>query len=267
MSDELLWARSDGVVTITLNRPEKLNAVTPEMLAALDDCLDRAEREDEVRVLVVAGAGRAFSAGADISKPQQRDLRALWTRDARHTERQMRMWTFPKPMIAVLNGYCLGRGCEIALSCDIVIAEEDAKIGEPEIRQGSLLPSIVPWLVGMQQAKRFLLTGDMYTGAEAAAIGLVTETVPNGQGLDRGLRLARRIAQIPPLMASAVKRVVNTAYETAGMRTAIEANLLLAASLDGLSPEELGTAELTEIRQTQGLRAFLEARDGPFRDQ
>ncbi len=266
MSDELLWEQTGAVGTITLNRPDKLNAVTPAMLAALDDCLDRAEHDDSVRVLLVTGAGRAFCAGADISRPQTSDLRALWARDARHSERQLRMWSFPKPTVAVVQGYCLGRGCEIALSCDLVLAEEDARIGEPEIRQGSVLSSIVPWMVGMQQAKRFLLTGDMYSGAEAAAVGLVADVVPTGEGLERGVRLARRIATIPPLVAAAVKRVVNTAYETAGLRAGVQANLLLAASLDGLTPEELGTAELTEIRRTQGMKAFLEARDGPFRE-
>ena len=266
MTDELLWDQSGPVGTITLNRPEKLNAVTPTMLEALDECLERAERDKSVRVLLIAGAGRAFCAGADISKPQTNDLRALWARDARHTERQLRMWSFPKPTIAVVQGYCLGRGCEIALSCDLVVAEEDARIGEPEIRQGSVLSSIVPWMVGMQQAKRFLFTGDMYSGTEAAAIGLVADVVPTGDGLERGLRMARRIATIPPLVAGAVKRVVNTAYESAGLRAGVHANLLLAASLDGLSPEELGTAELTEIRRTRGMKAFLEARDGPFRE-
>jgi enoyl-CoA hydratase/carnithine racemase len=265
MTDELLWEQSGPVGTITLNRPDKLNAVTPAMLAGLDECLDRAEQDDTVRVLLITGAGRAFCAGADISRPQTTDLRALWARDARHTERQLRMWSFPKPTVVVIQGYCLGRGCEIALSCDIVVAEEDARIGEPEIRQGSVLSSIVPWMVGMQHAKRFLLTGDTFTGREAAAIGLVADVVPTGDGLERGRRLAERIAHIPPLVAAAVKRVVNTAYESAGMRAAVHANLLLAASLDGLSAEELGTAELTEIRRTQGMKAFLEARDGPFR--
>jgi enoyl-CoA hydratase/carnithine racemase len=250
VTEHLSWEQSDGIVTITLNRPEKLNAVTPEMLAGLDECLDRVEHDDDVRVIVLTGAGRAFCAGADISRPQTTDVRALWARDARHTERQLRMWSFPKPMIAVLHGYCLGRGCELALSCDLVVAEEGTRIGEPEIRQGSVLSTIVPWLVGMQHAKRFLLTGDTYTGAEAAAIGLVTEVVPNGEGLARGQQLARRVAAIPPLVSSAVKRVVNSAYESAGMRAAMQANLLLAGS---------------EIRRSQGLRAFLEARDGPFR--
>ena len=265
MTDELLWAQAGPVGTITLNRPEKLNAVTPAMLTALDECLDRAEQDDTVRVLLISGAGRAFCAGADISRPQTTELRALWARDARHTERQLRMWSFPKPTVAVVQGYCLGRGCEIALSCDLVLAEEDARIGEPEIRQGSVLSSIVPWMVGMQHAKRFLFTGDMFSGREAVAIGLVADVVPTGEGLERGTRLAERIAHIPPLVAAAVKRVVNTAYESAGLRAAVQANLLLAASLDGLSAEELGTAELTEIRRTEGMKAFLEARDGPFR--
>jgi enoyl-CoA hydratase len=257
--------QSQGVLTITLNRPEKLNSVTPEMLKLLDTYLDEAEFDEDIHAIVITGAGRAFSAGADMSSPENRDLATLWARDARHTQRQMRMWTYPKPLIAVLNGYCLGRGCEIALSCDIVIAEEGAKIGEPEIRQGSVLSSIVPWLVGMQHAKRFLLTGDTYGAREAASIGLVTEVVPDGEGLARGQWLARRISHIPPRVAAAVKRVVNTAYEEAGMRNAIQANLLLAASLDGLSPEELGTAEMMEVRRAQGMKAFLTVRDAPFK--
>jgi enoyl-CoA hydratase/carnithine racemase len=258
---------ADGVATVTLNRPEKLNALSGPLEEQLDAILARLERDDEVRSVVITGAGRAFSAGADLGGPGgSRGPKARWDMFEAHMERQYRVWSLNKPVIAAVHGYCLGRGCELALWCDLVIASEDARIGEPEIRDGSYVASIIPWLIGMQQAKLFMLSGDMLSGREAERIGLVAKCVPEGQALAESLKLARKIAHLPVPTVRALKRMVNAVYEAQGLRTVQGASTLMSTVLMGLTPEERGTAWLEDIRREHGLRAYLEARDAPFKE-
>ncbi len=269
MSDErlVLYAVEDGVATITLNRPDKLNALSRPLYAELEAALHAADAADAVRVIVLTGAGRAFSAGADLSAGGLgRGPKARWESYEGNNARQFLLWAIKKPVLAAVHGWCLGRGSELALWCDVVIASEDARIGQPEIRDGSIVATIIPWVIGMQRAKLFMWLGQPLPAREAERIGLVAKVVPEGEALAETVRLARMIAHLPPVAAQAVKRLVNGVYEQQGIREAQASGALLAAVVAGLTPAERGSEELDRIREEQGLKAYLQARDAPFRD-
>jgi enoyl-CoA hydratase len=180
------------------------------------------------------------------------------------SRRQLRLWNLPQPVIAAVHGYCLGRGMELALWCDIVIASADARFGQPEVRDGSFVASIVPWLTGPQRAKLLILTGDTILARQAYEIGLVTEVVPEGEAQAAAEKLARRLAHLPVPTARSVKRYVGFVQELQGLIASQRYGNTLAASLRSLTPGELGTAELVRILETEGLKAYLAARDAPF---
>ena len=209
----VLYDCADGVATITLNRPEKLNAMNRALYAELDAILARLAQDDTVKAVVLTGAGKAFTAGADLSAASADGLKGRWESYERTSARQFSLWDLNKPVIAAIHGYAIGRGLELALWCDIIIASEDAQIGQPEVRDGSFIANMLPWLLGMQRAKLFMMTGDILSGREAEAIGLVAKCVPAGQDVAAALKLARRLAHLPVPTARAVKRSVNAVYE------------------------------------------------------
>jgi enoyl-CoA hydratase len=202
--------------------------------------------------------------GADIAGEDRAGLHERWDKYQAIHARQLTLWDFPKPLIAAVHGYCLGRGLELALWCDIVIAAEDARLGQPEVRDGSFVGSILPWVVGPQQAKWIMWTGDQMDASEAHRIGLVTRVVPQGRALGEAITLARRLAHVPPVTARSVKRWINGIAEQAGLRTLQAAAPAFSALIAGMAPGEKGTEELDRIRREQGLKAYLEARDKPF---
>lgn len=264
----VLSESSGGVATVTLNRPEKLNALSRELIAELETALDAAARDDAVRCIVLAGAGRAFCAGADLGGGgQQRGLRDRWDNYERVNARQFSLWQIDKPIIAAVHGYCLGRGLETALWCDVVIASEDARLGQPEIREASVVSSIIPWLIGMQKAKMLMLSGDAITAAEAERIGLIAQCVPEGQALPAARKLAQRISHLPAPAARAVKRMVNSVYESQGIRSVQAGGALLSSMFAAMTAEETETAWLEDIRRDQGLKGYIQARDAPFKDE
>jgi enoyl-CoA hydratase/carnithine racemase len=264
----VLYAVEDAVATITLNRPEKLNALTRPLYVALEAALREAEADDAVRAIVLTGAGRAFSAGADLSGPGGlgRAAKDRWANFEANNARQFMLWNLQKPLLGAVHGWCLGRGCELALWCDVVIASEDARIGQPEIRDGSIVASIIPWLIGMQRAKLFMWLGQPLPAAEAERIGLIARVVPEGQALAEAQRVARMIAHLPPVAAQTVKRMVNGIYEQQGIHQALGNGALLATIVANLPSAERGSEELDRIRAEQGLKAYLQARDAPFRE-
>ena len=212
MTETVLATREGRVAILTVNRPEKLNAlndqVRDEMLAALA----AAEHDDDVGAVVITGAGeKAFIAGADIGEFAGRS-----PFDQRHAMRSPRIFdvaaTFPKPVIAMINGFCLGGGCELAMSCDLRVAADSARFGQPEIKLG-LIPGgggtqRLPRLVGLGQAMRLVLTGDMIGAAEAKEIGLVDLVFPTAELRERTLELAARIASFSPLTLRIAKEAV-----------------------------------------------------------
>jgi enoyl-CoA hydratase len=267
MSESVLYRVDGKVAVITLNRPAKMNALNGELWRELDAAMIRADDDPGVGTIVLVGNGRAFSAGADLgpgADPTQ--MLPWWDVYQRHHMRQFRMWDSQKVLIAGVHGHCLGRGLELALWCDIVVASEDAKIGQPEVREGFLVHSMVPWLIGPQQAKLFMLSGDIVTAAEAHRLGLVARVVPAGQAEAAAVALARRLSHVPPVTARAVKRMINGVYESLGIRAQQADGIAVATFASHLSAEEKGTTELERIRREQGLKASIKFRDDPFRE-
>jgi enoyl-CoA hydratase len=185
----VLSERRGAVALLTLNRPDKLNAINGPVIEALDAALDAAEADDSVRAIVVAGAGRAFSAGFDLdmgtgdARPDPADVRRALENDFRII---LRFWDSPKPTIAAVHGYCLGSAMELALACDLTVAAEDGRFGEPEVKFGSgIVALLLPWLAGPKAAKYLLLTGDdRVTSNDAQAVRLTKQAI--NRSLDIG---------------------------------------------------------------------------------
>ena len=215
-TDITIGAISDGVVIITLARPQARNALRHQTMIELADALDRLDEDVRVRCVVLAGGDRAFAAGADIAEMVLLDGDAL--RDHPRTRAWQRIWRVGCPMIAAVEGWALGGGCELVLSCDMAIAAEGARFGQPEITLGWM-----PGAGGTQRLTRsagkavtmqMVLTGDPVDAHTALRAGIVSEVVPNGGALSRALAIAARVAAHPRAATRAAKQSVLGAYET-----------------------------------------------------
>ncbi len=278
--ENIIYDVSDGIARITLNRPDKLNALSLELQAELAEALWEADNDRSVHCAVINGAGRAFSAGYDltgsgghvpVSRVQDASNAYRGGRsiddDAWQLERaqryRMAIFDMHKPVIAQVHGYCLAGGTDVALLCDMIIAAEDATFGFPPARDLGALPNNM-WLynVGPQWAKRLTLTGDTVTGAEAQAIGLILKAVPADLLQQEVDALARRMAHIDPDLLSANKRIINMGLELMGARTLQR----MAAENDVRGHNTRAAAEFRESVKTNGLRETLRARDAKFGD-
>jgi len=262
----VLYESNDRVATITLNRPEKLNAISHATAAQVEVALARAEADPEVRVIIITGAGRAFSSGADLSGPKPPvGARTLWERYEATENRQGAFFRSKKITISAVNGHCLGRGMELALWCDLVVAAEDAKFGQPEVRHGSFVSTIVPWLMGIQKAKLFMLTGDLMDARQAEACGMAAMVV-SGRAEVEATKLAHKLAQLPPVTARSIKQFVNSIYdEHLGLRAMNDSGAAISALIKCITPADMETEHLEEARREGGVKKFLEVRDAPFR--
>lgn len=261
--------RDEAISIVRLNRPERLNAIDPRLKSELIAALDEAEADDGIRVVILAGKGRAFSAGADLGRLADRDrvTSVVHARERIRTTEQVagRLWSFGKPIIAAVHGYCLGVACELALLCDLTIAAEGCKIGEPEIRFGSASPILaMPWLVPMKVARELLLSGATISAERAYEVGMVNEVVPADQLEARALRRARLLARISPLALRLTKEGLARTYELMGIRSAIAQHAHLAATIDGTATEE--SAAFAEIVKREGVKAAVRWRDAQFRE-
>jgi len=254
MSEVLRESAGDGVALLRINRPDRLNALSMAVRATLARHVDEIVLEEHVRCLIITGDEKAFAAGADVAElanrtpthPDFEKSRAAW----------LALEKCPKPIIAAVNGFALGGGCELAMHCDIIIAGEGAKLGQPEVKLG-----IMPGAGGTQRfvraagkfaAMRWLLTGDLLSAAEAAKIGLVSEVVPDAEVLSRATALAQKIAALPPLAVAAIKECVLLGPDAslqAGLTMERKAFQLLFATED----------------RNEGIGAFLERRKPEFK--
>jgi enoyl-CoA hydratase len=242
----VLSEHRDGLAVLTLNRPDKLNAINRPMIAALDAALDAAEADEAVRAIVVTGAGRAFSAGFDLDmgvgegRPDPADVRRALENDFRII---MRFWDSPKVTIAAAHGYCLGSAMELAVACDLTLAAEDCRFGMPEVKFGSgIVTMLWPWLTGPKHARYLLLSADdRVSAAEVQAMGLVNRVVPAAQLLEEALQLGRRVAANDRHAVALTKRAINRSLDLAGLREA------LAQALE--TDVEIETAESAELRE------------------
>ena len=269
-----------GRARITLNRPAKLNALTLELQQELNEALWEADNDRSVHCVILRGAGRAFSAGYDLSgegrdvpvsrvASDEREYRGYQTLDddAWQLERaqryRMALFDMHKPTLAQVHGYCLAGGNDLALMCDLIIAAEDAVFAFPPARDLGALPNNM-WIyhVGPQWAKRLTLTGDSITGAEAQQIGLVLKAVPADKLEAEVEQLADRLALIDPDLLTANKRIINLALELMGARTLQR----LAAENDVRGHNTAAARAFRESVREKGLRETLRERDAKFGD-
>jgi enoyl-CoA hydratase len=240
----------DGVALLTIDRPDVLNALDTATMRELVETLERLDGDESCRAIVITGAGeRAFAAGADIKEMAEATPVSLTL--ANSFARWERIRRVRKPLIAAVRGFALGGGCELAMACDMIVAGDDAVFGQPEIRIG-VMPGAggtqrLTRAIGKARAMELILTGETIPAREALALGLVTRVVAREETVPEALRLAARIAEMPPLAVMAAKEAVNRAYELsleAGLEFERRNFFLLFASED----------------QKEGMRAFTEKR-------
>ena len=206
--ETIRFERRGRVALLTLDRPERLNAISARMMDEIESVLDTVAGDDGLGAVVVCGTGRAFCSGYDLKDDAlapPADGEAWRSRLERDLDFLLRFWNQPEPTIAAVHGYCLAGGCELAMSCDVTIAEEGCRFGEPELKFGSVVVNMMmPWLIGPKLTKELLLSGDDRLSAERAErIGLVNRVVAKGTHVDEALALAARIAALEPMRSSA----------------------------------------------------------------
>lgn len=245
-------------VRLTLNRPAKLNAISAELREALTAAIADAAADDGVRVIAIAGAGRAFCSGYDLSEGQPASAWAWREVLAEDVAATLAIWRCPKPVIAQVHGYALAGGLELAMACDLIVASEDARLGEPEIRFGSApVTLLMPFLIGQKKTRELLMTGDLIDAREAERIGLVNRVVPGDRLAAEVDALADRLARVPPDVMAPTKVMLNRAMEVAGFAEAVELGLDLQSFIN---MSETSRA-FDEIVRRDGLKAALAWRD------
>ena len=273
--ETILYDKSGPVLTITLNRPEALNAISPQLTLELHQALDEGDADGEVRAIIVTGAGRAFSAGYDIARrpggkstldPTGSEvadfLKFWWMRDSDAVRRLTHLWHLSKPVIAAVHGWVMGGGFWYSLACDITIAADNAVFAQPEVRHISNTTFLFAALAGWKAAHRYSLTGDHFDAAEALRLGIVNEVVPQAEMMPRARALAERIARVPEPSVRLNKAITCFGLQAMG----IGAGMLMNVPLSNLAHASYNAerGELLAALQTGGLKAFLEARDGAF---
>ncbi len=259
---------SAGVRRITMNRPEKRNALFHPLRGAILEALVAHDRDVDVRVTIIRGAGPSFSAGYDLGGGNAGHEYPYYTPGGegqwpRHvTEGWMSIWDLAKPVIAQVHGYCLAGGSELATGCDLVYVAEDASMGYPAVRFGVPDMHFHAWFLGMRRAMQMMLTGDSITGLEAVELGWANAAFP-AEDLDEAvLDVARRICGIPTEIVQLNKRVVHRQMEHMGLRTGLRAGTELCAL--GVHTEAM--AEFLSTIRSDGLTGALQQRDEPFGD-
>jgi len=256
--------RQGSIALISLNRPEKLNAINATMIAEINTALDEIEADESILSIVVHGKGRAFSAGFDLQAgiAAKRETEADW-QAAIDTDLDliMRFWHSPKPTIAALHGYVLAGGFEIALACDMSVCDSTTLFGEPEVRFGSsIVALLLPWYVNPKRAKRMLLSGqDRMTADEAQRFGIVNEVVGEGEALSAGIALAREVALMDPDSVRMTKQAINQSYEIMGLSRALRMGADTSVKIETLETEL--RREFNRILREQGMQAALAWRE------
>ena len=268
------YEASGGIARVTLNRPEKLNALSQQLQTELIECLTDADENPDIRVITLKGAGRAFCAGYDITPPQTdedtekaKSRRGNIRSDMQRLQKTARLMTsifdLSKPVIAGIHGHVIAGGTDLALHCDIIIASDDANIGFPPVRSMGTPPTHMwTYMVGPHWAKWFMLTGETVSGKEASDMGLVWKSVPPQELVASVEDLAKKMAKIPWEMLAANKSIVNKALDLMG-RNMMQ---VIAAETDAVSHQSPIVKEFNEISMKEGLKAALQWRDRAFQE-
>jgi enoyl-CoA hydratase len=268
------YEERDAVAFITLNRPERLNAISGDLIAGLQDSVTQANRAAGVRVIVLRGAGRAFCAGYDLQTApgaeaavQQRssawDPLADYRMMSRNVRAFMSLWESPKPVIAQVHGWCVGGGTDMALCSDLIFMADDARIGYPPSRVWGT-PTTCMWVyrLGLEHAKRLMLSGEAVDGPEAVRIGLASRSVPGDSLAGEVESYAQKLATTPSNQLAMTKLLVNQAYENMGLRT----TQMLGTFLDGVARHTPEGIAWRELAIEEGFREAVRRRDEPWSD-
>jgi enoyl-CoA hydratase len=252
------------VGVIHLNRPRKLNAINARMMDEATLALKDYAANPEIGAIVLASEGRAFSAGFDLKELAEQNITTAeqWGEVLRADfDFVMQFWDCPKPTVSAIHGHCIGGGMELAVACDLTIADADTLMGEPEMKFGSSIAALIlPWLMGPKQAKELLLTAsDRITAQRAYELGLVNEVTHGGTHLQRAIEVAQTMASYSPLSVQLTKKAINRSLDISGMRQALLAAVDTATLIEAnVRPEN---QEFERIRQSQGMQAALAWRD------
>ncbi len=280
--EQILYDVTDKVATITLNRPETLNLLTAGMIREVDEAMKMAEKDPEVRVVILTGAGRSFSAGHDLSgrsaNRQQEEPGAtrpgsveyrLDYEEEYYYEANLTIRNLKKPTIAGLRGHVVLGGLFTAMMCDLIVAEENTNLWNPSLRHAGTAGEIMHlnWDLGPRKAKEYLWTGDSIPIRVAEQMGMVNRVVPDGRLEAECRRLADRIALMPPRMVQWTKLTINKSLEFQGQLHAWDFHFFVH-QLSHMSDTDTGwRAEAAKHRETGGMKAWLDYREGPFREQ
>jgi enoyl-CoA hydratase len=260
--DDVLYRKDGNIAWITLNRPVVLNALNWSIQRRLWWALEQAEADDQVRAVILSGAGTSFCSGGDLQSTRPDD----GERTPSGFEVQMRIWNLPKPVIAAVHGYAVGQGCELAGVCDLTVAAETARFGEIQIRHGFGPPVLIaPYLTGPKQAKELLMLGETYSAAEAQRLGLANRVVPDEALLREAEAIARKLAALPARAVRINKLLVNRVHELAGFREALDYRS--DPVIQALSGREQATNEHLRVLRDQGWGAFRRSRDAIYEEK
>jgi enoyl-CoA hydratase len=275
---DLIYAVSESIATITLNRPTRMNALSPNLEAELHRAFDEADADCAVKVIVLTGSGNAFCAGFDMETSKSGKRKAdptgktiaefieFWHRnDGSRVAKWTHMWRLGKPIIAAVNGWAMGGGFWYQLAADVTIASDQAVFAQPEVRHVSNSSFLFAALCGWKAANRWALTGDHFDAHEALRIGMVNEVVPHDELMDSVYALARRMALVPEPSLRLNKAITMLGIQASG----VYSGLLVEGALGALahSSHDEFREQLFEIQRTQGMKAYLEKRDGPFQPE
>lgn len=263
----LLVEQRDGVAHLVFNRPRYMNAFNNELMRASFGVMSALESDDAIRAIVVRGNGRTFSAGFDLKAAAERKLDSV-EKVREQMELQFdfitQFWTSPKPTIAAVQGYCIAGAFELSLACDLTVAADDARFGEPEVRFGTgTVAMLFPWVTGPKQAKELVLLGeDRVSAAQAAGMGLVNRVVAPADVVSEADRIARKISRASAVSVQKSKAAINRAYEIMGMREALRTGLDIDVEINATPSFE--KLEFARIRRESGLKAAIAWREARF---
>jgi enoyl-CoA hydratase len=276
---DLIYSVAGKVATVTLNRPERMNALSRPLEAEMRAAFDEADADRNVRAIILTGAGAAFSAGYDQAAAPASGVRPSdpkgkshaeyiehWERlDGQRIDNWTHLWSLGKPVIAAVNGWAMGGGFWWQLACDLTIASDKAVFAQPEVRHISNTSYLLTALCGWKVANRWALTGDHFDAQEAYRIGMINEVVPHDELMPRARALAERIALVPEPSIRLNKAIAMKGIQAAGLHSALLLEGALGALVHSSHNEE--REKLFEAQRSKGLKAYLELRDGPFQPE
>lgn len=274
--DLVTYAKNGAIATITLNRPEKYNTLRYEVIQGLNDGLRQANQDEDIKVIILEGAGNSFCSGFDFSDGLEHyesikeenydpglDVMGVTNQYTSYIQTFMGLWRGSKPTIAKVHGYCVGGGSELALCADLVIASDDARFGTPYSRVwGCHLTGMWVYRLGLAKAKYYALTGEWISGKEAAEIELINFSYPLEELDERVQKLAEKLAGIPLTQLISMKLIVNQTYDNMGLQS----TQTLGPILDGIMRNTPEGRDFVRVAKAEGVKGAVTRRDGPFGD-